>query len=69
MSYFRVNDKCNGCLSCVENCPASALNFNDQDDQTNAQAQYDQMRPMRSMLAGLSAGGHRVSASFGRAVG
>ncbi len=31
MSYFRVNDKCNGCLSCVENCPASALGFNDQD--------------------------------------
>ncbi len=31
MSYFIVNDKCNGCLSCVENCPASALCFNDQD--------------------------------------
>ena len=31
MSYFRVNDKCNGCLSCVENCPASALGFNDRD--------------------------------------
>ena len=31
MSYFRVNDKCNGCLSCVENCPASALDFNDRD--------------------------------------
>ena len=31
MGYFRVNDKCNGCLSCVENCPASALGFNDQD--------------------------------------
>ena len=31
MSYFIVNDKCNGCLSCVENCPASALGFNDQD--------------------------------------
>ena len=31
MSYFIVNDKCNGCLSCVENCPASALDFNDQD--------------------------------------
>jgi NAD-dependent dihydropyrimidine dehydrogenase PreA subunit len=31
MSYFRVNEKCNGCLSCVENCPASALDFNDQD--------------------------------------
>ncbi len=29
MSYFRVNDKCNGCLSCVENCPASALSYND----------------------------------------
>ena len=31
MPYFVVNDKCNGCLSCVENCPASALDFNDQD--------------------------------------
>jgi ferredoxin len=31
MSYFRVNDKCNGCLSCVENCPASALSFADRD--------------------------------------
>ncbi len=25
MSYFRVNDRCNGCLACVENCPADAL--------------------------------------------
>ena len=32
MSYFRVNDKCNGCLSCVENCPASALSYEDQED-------------------------------------
>ncbi len=31
MSYFRVNDKCNGCLACVENCPASALGFDDRD--------------------------------------
>ena len=31
MSYFRVNEKCNGCLACVENCPASALNFDDRD--------------------------------------
>jgi ferredoxin len=31
MSYFKVNDNCNGCLSCVENCPASALDFNDRD--------------------------------------
>lgn len=29
MSYFVVNDKCNGCLSCVENCPASALSYRD----------------------------------------
>ncbi len=29
MSYFRVNQDCNGCLSCVENCPASALDFSD----------------------------------------
>ncbi len=31
MSYFRVNDNCNGCLACVENCPASALDFGDRD--------------------------------------
>ena len=32
MSYFRVNEKCNGCLACVENCPAAALDFADQND-------------------------------------
>jgi ferredoxin len=32
MSYFRVNEKCNGCLACVENCPASALDYEDQDN-------------------------------------
>lgn len=31
MSYFIVNEKCNGCLSCVENCPANALGFKDND--------------------------------------
>jgi len=29
MSYFRVSDKCNGCLACVQNCPARALDFKD----------------------------------------
>ncbi|MFO7598327.1 MAG: 4Fe-4S dicluster domain-containing protein [Candidatus Desulfacyla sp.] len=29
MSYFVVNDRCNGCLSCVENCPATALSYQD----------------------------------------
>ena len=29
MSYFRVDNNCNGCLACVENCPASALGFDD----------------------------------------
>ena len=29
MSFFRVNQKCNGCLACVQNCPASALNYED----------------------------------------
>jgi len=33
MSYFKVNDKCNGCLACVENCPASALGFEDRNGQ------------------------------------
>lgn len=31
MSYFRVNDKCNGCLACVENCPAVALAAEDRE--------------------------------------
>jgi ferredoxin len=25
MIYFQVNSKCNGCLACVRNCPARAL--------------------------------------------
>ncbi|MEJ2110016.1 MAG: 4Fe-4S dicluster domain-containing protein [Acidobacteriota bacterium] len=25
MIYFQVNEKCNGCLACVQNCPARAL--------------------------------------------
>ncbi len=32
MSYFQVNDKCNGCLACVQNCPANALKSVDQDE-------------------------------------
>ncbi len=32
MSFFKVNEDCNGCLACVQNCPASALNFFDQDN-------------------------------------
>jgi ferredoxin len=30
MSYFKVNEHCNGCLACVENCPANALDYLDQ---------------------------------------
>ena len=30
MSFFRVNEKCNGCLACVQNCPANALDYKDQ---------------------------------------
>ncbi len=29
MRYFQVNDQCNGCLACVQNCPASALRAED----------------------------------------
>lgn len=29
MVYFQVNDKCNGCLACVQNCPATALSYED----------------------------------------
>jgi len=25
MPYFQVNHRCNGCLACVQNCPANAL--------------------------------------------
>lgn len=32
MSYFRVNDQCNGCLACVQNCPATALRFEDRGE-------------------------------------
>lgn len=30
MSFLSVNEKCNGCLACAQNCPASALNHVDQ---------------------------------------
>jgi ferredoxin len=30
VSYFRVNDRCNGCLACVQSCPARALDFVDE---------------------------------------
>ena len=33
MSFFRVSEQCNGCLSCVQNCPASALDYSDQGNQ------------------------------------
>ena len=29
MAYFIVNEKCTGCLACVENCPAGALDVKD----------------------------------------
>ena len=31
MRYFQVNDQCNGCLACVQNCPANALRAEDSD--------------------------------------
>jgi ferredoxin len=27
--YFKVNEQCNGCLACVQNCPANALTYVD----------------------------------------
>lgn len=30
MSYFQVTEQCNGCLACVQNCPANALMFKDE---------------------------------------
>jgi ferredoxin len=29
MAYFIVNDRCNGCLACLQNCPANAIDFKD----------------------------------------
>jgi ferredoxin len=29
MSYFQVNDRCNGCLACLQNCPANAIDCKD----------------------------------------
>ena len=37
MSYFTVNEKCNGCLACVENCPACALGYHDENRQRTLQ--------------------------------
>ena len=33
MAYFQVNDRCTGCLACVQNCPASALDYRDKAGQ------------------------------------
>ncbi len=30
MSFFRVSEQCNGCLACVQNCPATALDYRDE---------------------------------------
>ena len=30
MIYFQVNEKCNGCLACVQNCPARALDVREE---------------------------------------
>lgn len=35
MSFFKVNEYCNGCLACVQNCPANALNYTDQNSSRN----------------------------------
>lgn len=32
MSYFQVNERCTGCLACVQNCPANALDHRDEGD-------------------------------------
>lgn len=31
MIYFQVNEKCNGCLACVQNCPACALDVREEE--------------------------------------
>ena len=30
MSYLRVNERCNGCLACEQNCPARAIDHRDE---------------------------------------
>ena len=30
MAYFQVNHRCNGCMACVQNCPANALRATDE---------------------------------------
>ncbi len=37
MSYFQVNEQCNGCLACVQNCPANALQAIDQGQERTLQ--------------------------------
>ncbi len=32
MSHFKVNENCNGCLACVQNCPAAALEYVDKEN-------------------------------------
>ncbi len=33
MAFFQVNDRCTGCLACVQNCPAAALDYRDEGPQ------------------------------------
>ena len=37
MTTFTVNQRCNGCLACVENCPACALRYHDEGLQRSLQ--------------------------------
>ena len=32
MSYFKVNENCNGCMACIQNCPANALMARDEGE-------------------------------------
>lgn len=31
MNHFQINQNCNGCLACVQSCPAQALRYEDTD--------------------------------------
>lgn len=33
MTYFKVNERCTGCLACVQNCPATALKATENEQQ------------------------------------
>lgn len=46
-SYFQVNEQCNGCLACVQNCPGSALDYRDEADPDRRTLRHNMTRCAR----------------------